>query len=153
HLLPELRGRALAVEQRQRAQRAELPVEERAAARLDLEQRFLRLRRAQAQVAGRVLQVLDELLVDLLQHRLVLDQRGEPRARRAVCDLDRAVGDAQRAVELHAQAPDVVERLREVRLERTEAVLGRVGREARGFGLPRLPCRDAEDLGAQAQEL
>ena len=153
HVLPEERGGVLAVEQRKRARQAQLAVEERVAARLHLEQRLLGLGHPHAQVARRLLQVLRDLALDLLERGLVLGERRQPGFRPARRDLDRAVGDAQRALELDAQAAHVVERAREVRLERSEAVARRVGQVAGCLRLPRLARRDSEHLGAQAEQL
>ena len=121
------------------------------AAALHLQKDPIDVRHAELDIAGQVLPVHAELLLDLVERGEIVLQQREAVADDRQAALGERRADAERVEQLEMHARGRVERRADVRLERLEAA----GRPGRGVALlrPQRQLRaDREDLGVEPEQ-
>src|SRR5262249_30332851 len=107
---------------------------------------------AEAEVAAEVLAIELQLALDLLHARDVVGEKAEADAHRLPGPREDARRDAERVAELEAQPLALVERGRQIRLERGDAARGERRLVARLAGEKGVPRGHREDLGTPSEE-
>ena len=149
----EVATEPLPVEQLPETGEAQALVEERVATTLEVEQRLLDVRQAQAEVAGELALLPAQAGVDRREGGEVALEQREAAFDPLSGVAQRAARDAEGALQLEAEAFVLVERGRDPRLERGEAAALEGGRVALLAGAPCLPGRQREDLGLHPERV